>query len=65
MRFENLLNLRFALLAHKLLPENRLLNDLPEHNVLLVGLIMQEHLLVEAQVWKAVNRPPAVLDVLF
>jgi hypothetical protein len=65
MRFQNLLNLRFALLPNKLLPENRFLNDFPKHNMFIICLIMQEHLLVEAEVWEAVNRPLAVFDVLF
>jgi hypothetical protein len=65
MRFENLLNLRFAFLVDKLLFQNRFMNYFPKHNMLIVVLVMQKHLLVKTQMRKPVNRPLAIFYVLF
>lgn len=65
MRFENLFDLRFAFLLDELLFQNGFMNYLPKHDMLFIGLIMQQHLLVKAQMRKAIYRPLSIFYVLF
>jgi hypothetical protein len=65
MRFQNLFNLRFSFLVNELLFQNGFMNYLPKHNMFIIVLIMQKHLLVKAQMWKSIDRPLALFNVLF